>query len=286
MSDLDAKRKTEKLAYTIVLGNEKGGSGKTTTSMHLIVALMRAGFQVASFDLDGRQRTLTRYLDNRRRWIEEHGHDLCVPDHRTLTVSQLDSAAAAAADEQARFEEALSAARQKADFIVIDCPGSDANLSRLAHEQANTLITPLNDSFADMDVIVEVGAQSHELIEAGVYSKMIMEQRQKRIAAKRKAGFDWILMRNRVSSLNSRNNQHMGAILDKLSKALGCRVAKGVSERVIFRELFLQGLTVLDLQDPGLGFEMSMSHVAARQEMRQLLEALWLPHLDRRLDRI
>ena len=286
MSDLDAKRKAEKLSYTIVLGNEKGGSGKTTTSMHLIVALMRAGFQVASFDLDGRQRTLSRYIDNRKRWIAENDHELCVPDHQTIVISTLDSAKEAAEDEQKRFDEALSAARETADFIVIDCPGSDANLSRLAHEQANTLITPLNDSFADMDVIVEVGAQSHELIQAGVYSKMIMEQRQKRLAAKRKTGFDWILMRNRVSSLNSRNNQHLGEILEKLSKTLGCRVAKGVSERVIFRELFLQGLTVLDLQDPELGFEMSMSHVAARQEMRQLLEALWIPHLDRRLDQI
>lgn len=272
-------------AYVIVLGNEKGGSGKTTTSMHLAVALMRAGFAVATIDLDGRQQTLTRYLENRKRWSEETRHTLAMPEHRTLVRSGLDSGHAAAEEDRARLAATLAELSSAHDFVVIDCPGSDVPLARFAHRLADTLVTPLNDSLLDLDVIVRMGRDDHRFLGPGVYSRMVIEQRLIRLRELR-AGMDWILLRNRLTSVASRNRRDLDSILGNLSRTVGCRVARGISERVIYRQLFLSGLTVLDLRNPGMKFKLAVSHVAARQEMRELLEALWLPNLSARLDRV
>src|SRR5262245_61592558 len=72
-------------AHVIVLGNEKGGSGKSTTAMHNAVALMKAGQRVATIDLDGRQKTLTHYVEHRRAWAERTGVPLDLPTHHCQT---------------------------------------------------------------------------------------------------------------------------------------------------------------------------------------------------------
>jgi len=92
---------------------------------------------------------------------------------------------------------------------------------------------------------------------------------------------DWVVMRNRLSSLAARNKRDMGTVIEALAKRIGFRTATGLSERVIYRELFLSGLTLLDLKRGASGGKtgpsMTMSHVAARQEVRDLVAALNLP---------
>lgn len=272
-------------AYVIVLGNEKGGSGKTTMAMHLVVGLMRAGFRVASLDLDARQQSLTRYLENRRRWIDEQDHPLCLPDHHTVVGSTLDSAREAGSEDRQRLDEAMAPLWAANDFVVIDCPGSDVSMSRFAHRLADTLITPLNDSLLDLDVVVRLRRDDLAFLGPGVYAQMVIAQKRVRLKEKRR-GTDWILLRNRLSPLESINKRNLNAVLERLSGVLGCRIAYGIGERVIFRQLFLSGLTVLDLRDTDMNFKLSLSHVAARQEMHQLLKTLWLPFLSDRLDRL
>src|ERR1700681_2804427 len=68
-------------AHVIVLGNEKGGSGKSTTAMHVAVALLQAGQRVATIDLDSRQKSSTHYIENRRDWAARSGVKLDVPLH-------------------------------------------------------------------------------------------------------------------------------------------------------------------------------------------------------------
>ncbi len=263
--------------HILVLGNEKGGTGKSTTAMHLIAGLLAAGKNVGSIDLDARQATLTRYVENRKTFAERHGQSLRIPEHRTVPVSDLPVRSEADADELARFSSALNDLAGM-DMIVIDTPGRDSNLSKLGHSMANTLITPINDSFVDLDVIASVDPDTGRVRHPSKYAEMVFQQKIERA---RRGGsnrtFDWVVIRNRLSQLDSKNRKSMDAALEELAKRIGFRVAPGFSERVIFRELFLQGLTLLDIRDKDTGVRMNMSHLAARQELRALFQAVGLP---------
>ena len=267
------------MPHVIVVGNEKGGSGKSTTAMHVIVALMAAGGSVGSVDLDGRQQTLTRYIGNRRAFCEAKSLKLPIPAHRVVERSELPAQSEARADEGQRFQAALTAVGSNADFVVIDAPGSDTWLSRLGHACADTLITPLNDSFIDLDLLATVDSDTFEVIRPSLYSEMVWEARKCRAMTDR-GSIDWVVMRNRLATLDAKNKQRVAGVLNKLARRIGFRLAPGFGERVIFRELFLSGLTLLDLKEPGAGVDISMSHVAARNEVRALLAALKLPQVD------
>ena len=262
-------------AHVLVIGNEKGGSGKSTTALHIAVSLMSDGAKVATIDLDARQGTLTRYLENRSAFIKRKNVELPMPMHAAVMASG-DSA-----DEKARFETALEPAVLGSDFVVIDTPGSDTHLSRLAHTWADTLLTPLNDSFIDLDLLARVDPETLKVVRPSVYAEAVWKQRQIR-SMKGARPVDWIVMRNRLSSLAARNKRDMATVIESLSRRIGFRVAAGLSERVIYRELFLNGLTLLDLKrgGGGVGPSLTMSHVAARQEVRDLVAALNLPPPD------
>ncbi len=262
-----------KRPYVIVFGNEKGGSGKSTTALHIMVSLLRQGKAVGSLDIDARQGTLSRYLENRQIFMRDTGIRLPMPQNQRLYRSEADSRSQAEIEETERLEAALAGLSGK-DFVVIDTPGSDSFLSRLAHQRADTLITPLNDSFIDLDLLGKVDRDGRKVRELSVYSQMVWEQRQVRA---RNGGrpIDWIVMRNRMSQLDARNKRDIAMVLPVLAKRIGFRLAPGFSERVIFRELFVKGLTLLDLKQSKTA--MTMSHVAARNEVRTLLEMMALP---------
>lgn len=262
----------------IVIGNEKGGAGKSTVAMHLTVALMRMGRRVGVIDLDVRQRTLTRYLENRQRWTETTGSRLPMPEIIRVDASEARDLDTAEREESDRFEASLKRLKANCDFIMIDAPGGDTFLSRLAHVHADSLITPLNDSFVDFDLLGDVNPQTLDVVRPSFYSEMVWSCRKKKAQDSRRP-IDWVVMRNRMSPLEARNKQKVGEALDKLARRIGFRLAPGLSERVIYRELFPAGLTLLDLTEEGSNISFTMSHVAARQEMRDLLIVLQLPEL-------
>ncbi len=259
----------------IVLGNEKGGTGKSTTAAHLIVALLKRGFSVGSIDLDARQGTLSRLMENRADYAKRKGLDLELPEHRRLYRSESSARGAAEWEEKRGFERAVADLADR-DYIVMDTPGNDSFLSRAGHACAEVLITPLNDSFLDLDLLARIDPQGRQILGPSLYSQMVWEQRQQR-AVMGLAPMDWIVMRNRLSHIDARNKREIGRLLELLSQRIGFRLAPGFGERVIFRELFLKGLTLLDLRDDDPEFQLSMSHVAARQEVRALLRAIGLP---------
>jgi chromosome partitioning protein len=263
-------------AHVLVIGNEKGGSGKSTTALHVAVALMTEGARVATLDLDARQGTLSRYLENRAGFAERRGVDLPMPRHASVVLSTLNDRQSAEADERARLEAALEPAVGAADFVIIDTPGSDTYLSRLAHTWADTLLTPLNDSFIDLDLLARIDPDTLRIARPSIYAEAVWKQRQLR-AMQGGHPVDWIVMRNRLSSLAARNKRDMASVIETLSKRIGFRVAAGLSERVIYKELFLRGLTLLDLKRGSGGPSLTLSHVAARQEVRDLVAALNLP---------
>src|SRR3546814_6757451 len=67
----DSHRPKESVPYVIVVGSEKGGTGKSTTAIHLTVGLMKLGFRVGTIDLDARQGTFTAFWRNRAAQSEQ-----------------------------------------------------------------------------------------------------------------------------------------------------------------------------------------------------------------------
>lgn len=270
-------------AHAIVLGNEKGGSGKSTTAMHIIVALLKSGHRVASIDTDSRQRTLTRYIENRGRWVAKSGVSLDLPVHFPVPLGKGETVREIQEREYAALAEAIDNIGSDFDFVVVDTPASNSYLMRLSHSMADTLVTPLNDSFIDLDVLGRVNPETLEVAETSHYSALVQD------AMRRRNDIDgvktnWVVVRNRLSTLASRNQRNIVQGLANLSESLGFKVADGISERVIFRELFPLGLTVFDsLEKRTLGRRPTMSHLAARREVRELIDSLDLPHASSRL---
>lgn len=252
------------MAHIIVVGNEKGGSGKSTTSMHVATALARMGHRVGALDLDVRQRSFGRYLENRAAFQAREGFDLPMP-----VMAQL-------GEGPDPLTPALELLEKQSDFILLDCPGSHTRLSQMAHAVADTLITPLNDSFIDFDLLARISPDG-DILGPSIYAEMVWNARQMRAQAG--AGpIDWLVLRNRLGTQQMHNKRKVGGALASLSKRIGFRVAPGFSERVIFRELFPRGLTLLDMKDVGVE-TLSMSHIAARQELRDLIGELRLPEV-------
>jgi len=260
----------------IVLGNEKGGSGKSTTAIHIIVALMRDGYRVGAMDLDARQGTLAGTLAARKVFVETKGVDLPLPEFHSVHRSTLDNRLDAEAEERERFDEAAGALAANNEIIVIDCPGADTYLSRYGHSHADTLITPINDSFVDFSMLAKVDPENHDIVKPSIYSEMVWEARKNRFAMDR-GKIDWIVMRNRLAASEARNKRDVGSTLETLAKRIGFRTLKGFGERVIFRELYLQGLTLMDVREANIGIAMGLSHVAARTEVRSLVSAIKKP---------
>lgn len=269
--------RTPTSAHVVVLGNEKGGSGKSTTAMHVAVALMKAGQRVATIDLDSRQQSFTHYFEHRRDWSRRAALALELPVHFCVSRGERAMIDENEATEFARFAEAITAVEHTHDFIVIDTPGSDSYLNRLAHSMADTLITPLNDSFVDFDVLGTVDAQTYGLTGTSHYSEMVREARRQRRLVDGQI-MDWIVVRNRLSMLGSRNKRLVADGLNELAGRLGFRFVDGLAERVVYREFYPRGLTALDqIDETTLGTRPNMSHLTAQQEVQVLLEALKLP---------
>ena len=248
--------------HFIIFANEKGGTGKSTTAVHTAVALAASGHRVGALDLDQRQRTMTRYLDNRTATIKRL--DVGLPQPAFEVLEQQDDAGLAAALDR------LSA---DADVIVVDTPGRDDPVARAAILRADTLVTPMNDSFVDLDLIGQVDPDSFKITKPSFYAELIWNSRTQRARDTGKS-VDWVVLRNRLQHIDSHNLRRVGAALDELARRVGFRVIPGLGERVIYRELFPKGLTLLDLAQLG---EVGMGHITARQELREMIAGLGVP---------
>jgi len=266
------------MAHIIVVGNEKGGAGKSTVSMHVATTLARMGYKVAGLDLDLRQRSLGRYLENRLAFIAASNMDLPMVALHELPEIDPDTLQPGENIYDLRLSAAVSDLEPEYDFILIDCPGSHTRLSQVAHSLADTLITPLNDSFVDFDLLAHTDEKGEKIKGPSVYSEMVWNARQLRAQAGLPP-IDWIVIRNRVGTQRMVNKEKMERAINMLSKRIGFRVAPGFSERVIFRELFPRGLTLLDLKDVGVK-QLNISNIAARQELRDMMKALELPEVE------
>lgn len=263
-------------AHIVVLGNEKGGAGKSTIAIHIATALLHSGARLAVIDLDLRQQSVGHFFSNRAKWAAANGVELPMPE---LPVSPEDakalSAVTDAAEAKALFETLLARASESADFVLIDTPGADTLLSRIAHAKADRIITPMNDSFVDFDMLGQVDPVTLDLVRPSVYSEAVWEARKQKMVFER-ASLDWIVLRNRLATSEARNRKRLEERIDVLAKKVGFRVGPGMRDRVIYRELFPFGLTIADLGPRVKPVAISVTHVAARQELRALMQATGL----------
>ena len=287
--------------HVVVIGNQKGGSGKSTFAMHIIVALLKAGKRVASFDLDLNQQTLTRYLANRRDWDRDHERKLELPDYypvkerdaygtaRNLKqfIAQFKKDARAHKEDfidsstlshSADLRQFISQLREigradKHDFIVIDTPSGVQHLSLIAHGMADTLITPINDSFFDLDVLVAMERSDSEP-QLSAYTNMVWRALEARRRVSGRAT-DWIIVRNRLESGDSSNHRQVARVLEVVQRTLGFRIARGLLERPAYREFFAAGLTVFDLAEKlESSAESDKTNLLARLEIENLIREI------------
>lgn len=250
-------------ARVIVFGNGKGGTGKSTLAMHLIAVFLAAGHQVGSIDCDAPQHSLTRYLANRKRFAEHTGQSVPLPVHVAMVPDDLSNGAA---------DSKLRNLAEQTAVVIVDTPGHDTPLSRWAHAQADLLVTPINDSFVDLDVLAEMSLNPARILRRSHYCELALAARQARSSLGK--GMRWLVLRNRLAHMEARNRKQISETLSVLAGELGFTEGPGLRERVIYRELFLSGLTLTDLPRRGAHMKFGMSHVAARQELRSLLEAV------------
>lgn len=252
-------------AKIIVFANEKGGTGKSTLAMHTIVALLRAGKKVASFDLDANQGSLTHYIENRKNFAKERNVPLPLPEHTCWTeeVNRIYTL-------RGQVDKLLD----KVDAIVIDTPGSHSELGQQAMILADSLVTPLNDSLVDLDVLALVDGDNLRIKGPSHFAQTVWEIRQQRMM-QRKPPINWVVVRNRLLYSKSKNSQNMSILLNALSRRIHFIVAGGISERVVFRELFLKGLTMLDFHESNVHATHTISSNIARQELSALLKNIW-----------
>jgi chromosome partitioning protein len=267
------------MASVIVVGNEKGGAGKSTIAIHTAVLLMQAGAKVAVLDLDLRQQTMGHFFANRRAWLAANGAVAPMPVENEINANGAMLVQASDDEAAARFGEAFAAASEDVDFVVIDTPGADTAVSRAAHGVADLIVTPMNDSFVDFDMLGIVDPVTLELVRHSLYSEAVWNSRKARAAKDRKM-IDWVVLRNRLAPTEARNRKRLDERVQALSRKVGFRIGPGLRDRVIYRELFPFGLTIADLSPSIRPVAMSLQHVAARQELRAVMSALGIQGLD------
>jgi chromosome partitioning protein len=222
-------------AKVITVANEKGGVGKSTLAFHLAVALADCGHKVLAVDLDRRQQTLTRALTNRDGTARRLGVRLPLPRHLLLQQAS----GAMLCQEIARLG-------WDCDYVVIDAPGHDSPIARRAIALADQLVTPVNYSYADIDLLGRFDFAHQRYLGPGCYAQLVGELR----AARRSAGLgetDWLVLPNRGRHDSSRSREAIVSALGRLSAKLNFRLGQGLSERVAYRELLPLGLIQLDL---------------------------------------
>ena len=266
-------------ASVIVVGNEKGGAGKSTLAIHIATALLHGEAKVAVLDLDLRQQTLGHFFSNRAKWLAANEAEAPMPIEHAISSAGDALAKAPDAEQLARFEEAFAEVAAQADFVLIDTPGADTAISRAAHTKADLIVTPMNDSFVDFDMLGVVDPVTLDLTRHSLYAETVWACRKQRATTERKQ-IDWVVLRNRLAPTEARNRKRLDERVQALSRKVGFRVGPGLRDRVIYRELFPFGLTVADLSPTIRPVAMSLQHVAARQELRAVMVALGFNGLD------
>jgi chromosome partitioning protein len=239
--------------------------------MHLAVGLIKAGRRVATLDIDFEGRTLSQYIHNRLGFAQANELALDTPAHYRVTDALSNTKSGETETAEINFiSSAIAAAESDHDFIIIDTPSVLTKSNLFAHALADTVISPINDSFLDLDAIVPSTEMTQEIARSA-YTAAIHRAREARELVTSRT-IEWLVIPNRVfSSLDTRNERTIRMAIEEASLRLGFRIAPGIAELLVYRQLFPKGLTAFDpMEESLLGVKPGISHVLARQDLRQL----------------
>ncbi len=224
----------------IVVGGIKGGTGKSTIAFHLATHAFLSGKKIMTYDCDYPQFSFSRYYENRKK-------------NKTVKTWE----------EHYPIKDISNMPEMKNDVInIIDTPGRyDENILNI-HKKADIIITPINDSFMDIDTVMKI--EQERWTQPGQYYQVIFENKKNMKESL------WLVVRNRSSNVNSKHKKLVEEKLNDLAKRLNFTVMKGLKERNIFRELFSHGLTVLDIESN----KMAISHLAAKMEIKTIWKSI------------
>lgn len=257
----DVARRPHHFEQVITVANEKGGAGKSTLAAHIAVSLASAGYRVLAIDLDRRQRSLSRFFASRDATARRLGVGL--PMVRHLVLNQTSGAML--------FQE-IARAGPDCQVVVIDAPGADSPIVRRAIAMADKLVTPVNLSFVDLDLLAHLNPVTQDYVSPGCFAEAVQGLAETR-AEMGLAATDWIVVPNRIRSGSDKARESCFAALRRLTTQVGFRLGTGLGERAAFRELQLLGLTQLDLHHIP---DLPRAHSVARKEILRLHSELQL----------
>lgn len=259
LRDLQGRRRAR--AQVIVFANEKGGVGKSTLAFHCAVALAHGGAQVLAIDCDRRQQTLYQLFESRGGTARMLKAALPMPRYTVL-----------GRQERTLLLEEMERLGGDCDFVLIDLAGYDSPTARRAIAMADTVVTPINCSPADLDALGSINPVSGRFRHAAPFADVVSALRDERLA-RGGAAFDWVVVKNRVRHCEHRLLAMVNRNLGTMAERLGFRALAGLAERVGYRDLLPFGLTQLDLRHiPDLAAPRS----ANLRELRDLIEGLHL----------
>ena len=257
----DLERRRRSAAQVIVFANEKGGVGKSTLAFHCAVALAHAGARVLAIDCDCRQQTLHRLFEARGGTARTLRIALPTPRYSVLHRQN-----------GPMLMQEIERLGGDCDFVLIDLAGHDSPTARRAIAMADTVVTPINCSPADLDALGSINPVTGRFRHATPFTEVILALRDARLASGGSA-FDWVVAKNRVRHCEHRLLALVNRNLGTMAERLGFRALAGLAERVGYRDLLPFGLTQLDLRFiPDIGAPRS----ANLRELRELIEGLHL----------
>ena len=144
----------------IAIGNQKGGVGKTTTTVNLGAALAFQGKKVLIIDMDS-QGNATSGLGIERADVKQSVYEVLVdqieaagailPTSRenlwilpsTLQLAGAEIELATADHRESRLKQAIEPIKADYDYILVDCPPSLGQLSLNAFTASDTILIPV-----------------------------------------------------------------------------------------------------------------------------------------------
>ena len=179
------------MGRVIAIANQKGGVGKTTTSINLAACLAEKGKRVLAVDMDP-QGNLTSGLGVDKDSVEKSIYELIIGEvdikevinkevleNLDIIPTSIDLSAAeieliGVDDKEYILRNAIDQVKDQYDFVIIDCPPSLSMLTINAMTTADSVIVPIQCEYYALEGLSQL-IHTVELVKDRLNSKLEIE---------------------------------------------------------------------------------------------------------------